>query len=122
MNPRTLARIERMNYALTAGAAVLGALVLDRPHAIGLTVGALVASVNFSVIRHLVGRLFDRRDAAAASRRRAAMLFIPKMAALMAVVFVAIHYLPLSAVAFAVGFSTFILSIAIESIRFAATH
>jgi hypothetical protein len=110
-----LARIERLNYVIAAIAVAFGAIVLGQPYAIGLGVGALVASLNFSVIRHLV----ERWTAAAPSRKGGtAFLFVPKMAALIVVVFVAIRYLPLSPPAFAIGFSTFLISIAIESFRF----
>ncbi len=45
-------------------------------------------------------------------------MFIPKMLGLVAVIFLAIRYLPMSPAAFAIGFSTFFLSIAIETVRF----
>ena len=116
MDPQALARIERTNYVLTAIAVAVGALALGRPYALGLGVGALIASVNFTLIRGLV----ERWMAAAADRRGAtALLFVPKMTGLIVVVFLAIRFVPLSPVAFAVGFSIFLISIAIESVRFA---
>jgi len=116
MDPHALARIERTNYVLTAIAVAVGALVLGRPYALGLGVGALVASLNFSLIRRLVERW---THAAVEKRGATALLFVPKMAVLIGIVFVAIRYLPLSPVAFAIGFSIFLISIAIESARFA---
>jgi hypothetical protein len=110
MNPEALARIEKTNYAIAAVLAAFGWIVLGTPYALGLTVGAVVSAVNFTVIRRLV----VKRDP------KSSLFLIPKMAALIAVVFVAIRYLPLSAPAFAIGFSVFLISIAIESVRFTA--
>ena len=56
MNPQVLARIERINYVLTVAVALLGVVVLGRPYAIGVATGALVASLNFTVIRARVDR------------------------------------------------------------------
>jgi hypothetical protein len=125
MDPKALARIERTNYALTAILVAFGAVVLGRPYALGLGVGALLSSLNFSLIRKLIDRQLagarGQTEIGAATPRRthAGILFIPKMAALIGVVFLAIRFLPMSAAAFAIGFSTFLVSIAIESVRFA---
>jgi hypothetical protein len=115
MDPQGLARIERINYVLTAIAIAVGAVVLGRPYALGLGVGALVGSVNFSLIRRLV----DRWMQSAESRRGAvALLFVPKMMALMAVVVLLLYLLPMSPVFFTIGFSLFLVSIAVETVRF----
>jgi hypothetical protein len=116
MDPQALARIERMNYLLSALVVAVSALLLPRSVALGLTVGAAVTCVNFSLIRRLVTRMVAR---AAEQRNATALLFIPKFTGLIVVVFLCIRYVPMSPVAFAVGFSIFLVSIAIESIRFA---
>ncbi len=116
MDPKALRRIERMNYIATAIVAAVGSVVLGTPYALGLGFGSLVGSLNFSAIRWLV----ERWTKGAPERRAGtAFLFIPKMTALIAVVFVAIRYLPISPVFFAIGFSLFFISIAIETVRFA---
>ena len=116
MGPKELARIERLN-ALFAGLFILGAAALfDTAVLVGVTVGALLAVVNFYGVRRLVGASL-RRD----GMRRAALqlLLIGKMGILFVLVFLAIRFLPLSPVGLAVGMSVFLLSIAVESIRFA---
>ena len=50
------------------------------------------------------------------------MLFMLKMIALFAIVFVCIKFVPMSAAAFAIGISIFLLSIAVESARYACGH
>jgi hypothetical protein len=115
MDPRALARIERTNYLLSTAVIALGAVLLGRSYVVGLAAGSLIGAVNFSLIRRLVETWMRRPP----KRRSAtAFLFVPKMAALMAVVFAAVRYLPLSPTAFAIGFSIFLISIAIEAVRF----
>lgn len=118
MDPQGLARIERWNYLLAAALVAAAALLTPRSVAVGLTVGAAVTCANFSLIRRLVGRWFS---AAADQRGPTALLFVPKFTGLILVVFLCIRYVPMSPVAFAIGFSIFLISIAIESIRFAVT-
>src|SRR5688572_14305057 len=112
MDPNSLARIERWNYLLGALVVALAALFAPRSVALGLTVGAAVTCVNFSLIRRLVTRMVAR---AAEQRNATALLFIPKFTGLIVVVFLCIRYVPMSPVAFAVGLSMFLVSIAIET-------
>ncbi len=116
MDPKALARIERTNYIITAIVLAFGALVLGRPYALGLGIGSLLGSVNFSLIRKQVQ--VWTRAATEGHAGGSAYLFIPKMIGLIGVVFLAIRYLPLSAAALAIGFSSFFISIAIETVRF----
>lgn len=116
MDPKALARIERTNYVITAIVLAFSAVVLGKPYALGLGIGSLLGSVNFSLIRKQVQ--VWTRAATEGHAGGSAYLFIPKMIGLIAIVFLAISYLPLSAAAFAIGFSTFFLSIAIETVRF----
>lgn len=116
MDPHALRRIERMNYVITACVLAFSAVVLGKPYALGLGIGSLLGSINFSLIRKQV-----ESWTAAAKQGHAspsAYMFIPKMLGLVAAIFVAIRFLPMSAGAFAIGFSTFFLSIAIETVRF----
>lgn len=116
MDSRGLAKIERTNYVLTAILVAFGLIVLGRPYALGLGIGALVGSLNFSLVRHLVVRWTN-----ASEQRRAgvALLFVPKMMVLLGVVFGLLYFVPMSPIFFAIGFSVFLVSIGIESVRFA---
>jgi hypothetical protein len=116
MGPKELARIERLNVLL-AGVFILGAAALGgTPMLVGVTVGAVLATANFYGVRRLVGASLR-----AGGMRRAALqlLLMAKMGILFLLVFLAIRFLPLSPVGLAVGMSIFLISIAVESIRFA---
>lgn len=115
MDPQSFHRIERLNYLLGA-ALIAAAVVLATPtQALGVVVGVVITCLNFSIIRRLVTRLLQ---VAPERRGITAFYFVPKMAALMAAVALAIYFLPISAIGLAVGFSVFLVSIAVESIRF----
>ncbi len=113
----SIQRVERLNYLLggllVAGTALLG----SREQMFGALVGALVSSINFS----LIGRIVVRMGSPGAGTG-AALMLVPKMLGVMAAVTLAILFLPLSAVMLAVGFSIFLVSIGIETIRFAASN
>jgi hypothetical protein len=81
-----------------------------------VAVGAALAVVNFYGVRRLVTASL-RRD----GMKRAALqlLLIGKMGLLFVMVFLAIRFLPLNPVGLAIGMSVFLISIAVESIRFA---
>ena len=55
-------------------------------------------------------------DAAAGKRSNSPLLMLPKMIALMGLVAVAVLLLPIDVIAFAIGYSIFIVSILTESI------
>lgn len=115
MEPQAALRIERMNYILGGLAAVASALLLSKEIALGVLVGAIISAINFSLLRRLVqGVLRSQEDRPSV----AAVLFIPKMAALIVAVTLAILYLPVSPVAIAVGFSVFLVSIGVETVRY----
>ena len=116
MGPKELARIERWN-AIFAGVLILGAAAFfSTPVLVGVAVGAILAVANFWGIRRLVAASL-RRDGM--KRAGLQLLLIGKMGLLFVMVFLAIRYLPLSPVGLAVGMSVFLLSIAVESVRFA---
>jgi hypothetical protein len=118
MHGFSIQRIERLNYLLggllVAGTALLG----SREQMFGALVGALVSSINFS----LIGRIVRRMGSPGGGGSGAALMLVPKMLGVMAAVTLAILFMPLSAVMLAAGFSIFLVSIGIETIRFAINH
>jgi hypothetical protein len=115
MDPRALLRIERTNYLLGAILVVVVAILGTSEQTLGAAVGAALSAVNFSFVRRIVEGILA---APAGDRARPALVMIPKMSGLMLAVALALFFLPLSAVMLAAGFSIFLVSIAIETIRF----
>jgi hypothetical protein len=116
MHPKQLDAIERWNLLLSAFLVAGAGLFFDDRVLLGVLVGCVLACANFWGIHRLV--LGSMR--AAGSRRTTLQILLgAKMAILMLLVFVAVYLLPLSAVALAIGLSVFLLSIGIESVRFA---
>ncbi|MBT8492047.1 MAG: ATP synthase subunit I [Deltaproteobacteria bacterium] len=115
MDPKGLIRIERMNYVIGGVLIALAAVFGNQAQALGMVCGVVLSALNFSVVRRLVAQiLWGPED----GRKRVAGLFIPKMAILMFAVAGAVFFLPIDPIAFAAGFSVFLASIAIESVRF----
>jgi hypothetical protein len=112
-NP-SIRRIERFNYALAGVLVLVGALTQSQRVALGLAVGAGLTCLNFYVLRRLVTRW--TADAAKGKPSNASMLMLPKMILLMGAVAVSILLLPIDPIAFAIGYSIFLLSILIESV------
>lgn len=115
MDRKSLSRIERMNYilggALVAATGVLG----TRDQVLGALVGVLLSAVNFS----LVVRIVEKMTASATGRSKGSgILLAPKMLVLMGAAAVALFLLPISAVMLAVGFSVFLVSIGVETVRY----
>lgn len=119
MDPQSFHRIERLNYLLGALLIAASVFVGTRAQVLGVVVGVVITCLNFSVIRRLVTRLLQ---VAPERRGITAFYFVPKMAALMAAVALAIYFLPISPMGLAVGFSIFLVSIAVESVRFMTRH
>lgn len=115
MDPRAALRIERLNYILGGAAAVAAALLSTKEIALGVLVGAAISAVNFSLIRRLVQKTMESPED---KPSWAAALFVPKMAGLIVAVTLAIYYLPVSPIAIAAGFSVFLVSIGVETVRF----
>lgn len=115
MDARSLARVERLNYALGAALILLCVVLTDSSFAMGIALGVVITCVNFAIIRRLVDKLLvlepDKRD-------KTALFFLPKMVGLLVVVTVVLFFLPISAIGLAIGFSIFFVSIMIESIRY----
>ena len=115
MDAKGLIRIERTNYMVGGVLIALAAVLGSRAQLLGMVCGVLLSAVNFSVVRRLVAQILWGPEE---GRKRVAGLFIPKMGLLMFAVAGAVFFLPLDPIAFAVGFSVFLASIAIESVRF----
>lgn len=115
MDSKSFLRIERLNYLFGAILFAVAAVLASQEQALGVLAGVVLTCANFSLIRRLVSRLL-----AAPPERRGitAFYFVPKMAGLMVAVALVIFFLPVSPVGLAVGFSVFLVSIAVESIRF----
>jgi hypothetical protein len=107
---RILARVERANVVFGVLLTALAGLVWGRPGVLGTGAGALLACVNFFVLRRLGARAASSVLAGAAPRGFGFIL-IGKMTALFASVFVAIRVLHLPVIPFALGFSVFVASI-----------
>jgi len=114
MDAKALRRIERLNYILGGVMAASAALILDRERALGVLVGVVLGSVNFSLLSRIVQRWLR---GVAQGKGASGYFLIPKMGALLAAVFLSLRFLPLSPAYFAIGFSIFLLSIAIETVR-----
>ena len=117
MDRTSLHRIERLNWILGGVlVAVCGALG-TMEHVLGSLVGVVLGAVNFM----LVARIVEKMALAAQGKveaRAGSMFLAPKMAILMGLVFAALYFLPISAPMLAVGFSVFMLSIAVEAVRY----
>ena len=116
MNPRLVARIERWNALLAALVIAIAAIWGTREQLLGAAVGGALACLNFWGVRKLV-----QASLKVDGPKRAAMqlLLIGKMGALIVAVFLAMKFLPLSPAALALGLSVFVVSITIESVRYA---
>ena len=114
MGKPSIRNIERLNYILTGLATIAAVLTQPRAIALGIAVGGGLTSLNFFVLRKLIAKCTS--DAAAGRSSNASFLMLPKMAGLMGAVAVAILVLPLDPIAFVIGYSIFLVSIAIETI------
>jgi uncharacterized membrane protein YoaK (UPF0700 family) len=119
MGPEHLRAMEKWNLLLSGLAVLITALLFEREHVVGVALGALIACANFTAIRKIWEGLLSGSSERKQSMQ---MLFILKMVALFAIVFVCIRFVPMSAAAFAIGISIFLLSIAVESARYACGH
>jgi hypothetical protein len=111
-NP-SIHRIERLNYGISAVLMVAALLTQSRAITLGIAVGAGLTCLNFYVLRRLIVKW--TAEAARGKASNAPLLVLPKMIGLMGAVAVAILFLPLDPIAFAVGYSIFIVSIMIEA-------
>ena len=117
MNRRYLTRIERMNYILGGVLVVITAALGTGEQVLGAFVGAALSAINFSLVRRLVEGLV-REARGEVTTRVSSLALAPKMLVLMGAVVLALLFLPISAVMFAAGFSVFLLSITVETVRY----
>lgn len=115
MDVKSLQRIERLNYMLGGVLVVVMALILSRAGALGVLVGVILSCLNFSVMRRMVQGWMQRIPEKRGPR---SYLMMPKMLVLMLAVFLAIRFLPITGEGLAIGFSVFLLSIAVETVRY----
>lgn len=115
MNSDSLVRIERLNYAIGGVLVIAAALTQPRSIALGILVGVALTCINFVMVRRLVFRATAEAAQGISSNRM--MLMLPKMTLLMAAVALSLWLLPISAAAFAAGYSIFIVSILVESVH-----
>lgn len=113
MGSPSILRIERLNYAISAVAIVLALVTQSQRVTLGLTIGAGLTCLNFHVLRRLIVKW--TAEAASGKGGNASLLMLPKMVGLIGAVAVSVLFLPIDVVAFATGYSIFILSIVIET-------
>src|SRR5262245_20193920 len=106
-------RIERLNYGISAGVILIALITQSRAVTLGLAVGAGLTCLNFYVLRRLIVKW--TAEAARGQGGNSGLLMLPKMIGLMGAVAAAVLLLPLDVVAFAIGYSIFIVSIIIET-------
>jgi len=109
----SILRIERLNYGISAVAIVLALVTQPRPVTLGIAAGAGLTCLNFYVLRRLIVKW--TAEAASGKGGNASLLMLPKMVGLMGAVAVAVLFLPIDVIAFAVGYSIFIVSIIVET-------
>lgn len=116
MDRTSLSRIERMNYifggVLVAAAGVLG----TRDQVLGALVGVVLCSVNFSLVVRIVEKM--TASATGGQSKASGLWLAPKLLALMSAAALALFLLPISAVMLAAGFSVFLVSIGVETVRY----
>ena len=110
----SIQRIERLNYGISAGVILVALVTQSPPVALGLAVGSGLTCLNFYVLRKLIVKW--TAEAARGQGGNAGLLMVPKMIGLMGAVAAAVLLLPLDVVAFAIGYSIFIVSIIVDSI------
>lgn len=117
MDRTTLTRIERMNYILGGVLVALAGVFGTGEQVLGALVGVLLCALNFSVVRRLVEKMMLAAQGQPQSRA-SAFLLAPKLLVLMGAAAAAVAFLPISAIMLAVGFSVFLVSIGVETVRY----
>ena len=115
MTIASLQRIERLNYILGGVLIAVMAFVMDSRGALGVVVGVVLSGLNFTVMRKMVEGWARRPPS---QRGPSSFFMVPKMMVLMGAVVLCLMLLPISAIGLAVGFSVFLVSIAVETVRY----
>lgn len=116
-----LQRIERINLILAALLTALAGALWGVRGAVAAGAGALLACADFWLLVRIGARLVTGARAGNPSRGLA-FLLLGKTMALFALVFIAIAVVHLDAVAFALGFSVFVVSIMMLGLRASRDH
>ena len=109
-------RIERVNLALAVAVTGLAALLWGTSGAVAAGVGAVLACVDFYLLVRLGAGMVAQARAGEPSRALS-FLLLTKTIVLFGLVFVAIRVARLDAIAFALGFSVFVVSIFLLAIQ-----
>jgi hypothetical protein len=109
----SILRIERLNYGISAVAVTVALVTQPRAVTLGVAVGAGLTCLNFYALRRLIVKW--TAEAASGKGGNASLLMLPKMVGLMGAVAVAVLFLPIDVIAFAAGYSIFIVSIIVET-------
>lgn len=109
----SILRIERLNYGISAIAVLATVLTQTQAVTLGLSIGAGLTCLNFYVLRKLIVKW--TAEAATGKGGNSSLLMLPKMVGLMGAVAAAVLFLPIDVIAFAVGYSIFIVSIIVET-------
>ena len=122
MDRASLSRIERMNY-IFGGALVIATGVLGTgADVLGAVIGVVLSAANFSLVKRLVERMLVAAQGASGagegSARASGIALLPTMAVLLGAAAAALVFLPISAIMLAVGFSVFLVSIMVETVRY----
>ncbi len=105
-----------MNYVLGGVLVAAAAFMFTRAGALGVLVGVVLSCVNFSVMRRMLQGWMRRSSGLPRSTH--SFVMVPKMALLMLAVVLALYFLPIKAEGLAIGFSIFLVSIAVEAVRY----
>jgi hypothetical protein len=109
-----LHRIQRLNMGIGGALIIVAALLRPRSEALGVAVGVALTCLNFFLLTRIITKW--TADVAAGRPSPTSLLMVPKMTGLMVLVVLALWLLPISAPAFAVGFSVFVVSIIVEAV------
>lgn len=115
MDVSSLRNIERLNYMLGAVLVIGAAILMSRPDVLGVLVGVALSCANFTLMRRMVQWWISTPPERRGART---LVLLPKMTGVMLAVALAIFFLPVSAIGVLVGFSVFLGSIAIETVRY----
>jgi ATP synthase I chain len=115
MDVSSLRSIERLNYMLGAILVAGAAILMSRPDVLGVLVGVALSCANFTLMRRMVQWWISTPAERRAPRT---LVLLPKMLGIMLAVALAVFFLPVSGIGVLVGFSVFLGSIAIETVRF----
>jgi hypothetical protein len=117
MDRTSLHRIERMNYILGGVLVGLAGALGTGEQVLGALVGVLLCALNFSAVRRLVEKMM-RAAQGQPDSRASALLLAPKLLLLMGAAAAAVVFLPISPIMLAIGFSVFLVSIGVETVRY----